>query len=89
MENNTHEHFELITKKDDHGVLQIGILKDNISENMPEMRWLRDQNDLIITSQDRVDRYLAVPVFMLDQIEANGVMFLLDVDRKKVYEITR
>lgn len=88
MQNNTYEDYELITK-DDNGILQVGILKDNIDENMPEMRWSRDDADLIISASSRVDRYLAVPGFLLDQIESNGVMFLLDVDREKVYEIAR
>lgn len=83
---NTYIDYEIITKKDDSNVLQIGILKDNIEENIGDLRWHAVGSDVHLEYGDVTEIYKDFPDFMVQQLILNKVLYVFDLDRETILE---
>lgn len=82
----TYIDYEIITKKDGFNVLQIGILRDNIDENISCLRWRAVGSDIHIEYGDVTEIYKDFPDFMIQQLILNKILYVFDLDRETILE---
>lgn len=87
MQINKYEDYEVITKKDEKDVLQVGVLRDNIGKSLESTFWKKDGADLIVFNKYVTEIFVSFPEFLFADLDRNKILYLIDVGQEGVQEV--
>ena len=87
MQINKYEDYEVITKKDEKDVLQVGVLRDNIWKSFESTFWKKDGADLIVFNKYVIEIFVSFPEFLFADLDRNKILYLIDVGQEGVQEV--
>ncbi|MFK4132202.1 hypothetical protein ACI2KR_07905 [Pseudomonas luteola] len=78
--------YELLSKEDDDGRLQIGIIVEGLENSDNQRFWSVDEGNLIICNSSLEFVFKGFPGFALEAVTASGRVYLIDIETQTSYQ---